>query len=95
MRQINLPLPYIHENDPVEISVLIGEEKKEVSFKLASFLWDDEDELNQKKDKTSLQLARITRLKKAIEDYDKEWELIQIFAPLENAKYIRVLYRKR
>ncbi len=94
MKQINLPLPFIGENEPLEISVAIGKEKRQVNFKVASFLWDNTDELSTKKDATSLSLARITRLKNQIETYDSSWELIQIFAPLEKAKYIRVLYRK-
>lgn len=95
MKQVNLPLPPVEENEPVEINVLIGERKEEVKYKIESFLWDVEDELSKVKDSTSVSLARIARLKKSIENYDKSWELLQIFAPLENSQYIRVLYRKR
>lgn len=95
MKQVNLPLPRIEENEPVEINVLIGELKDKIEFKIESFEWEVEDELSKHKDSTSISLARIERLKKSIENYDKSWELIQIFAPLENSQYIRVLYRKR
>ena len=46
-------------------------------------------------DDVSASLARIYRLKRSIESYDKNWELIQIFTPNENAQHIQVLYRKR
>lgn len=95
MKQLNLPIPYINEDEPVEINMLVGKEKKVVYFKVVPFLWDEEDELSGQKDSTSLSLARISRLKKLIENYDKSWELLQIFAPLENSKFIQVLYRKR
>jgi len=95
MKQINLPLPYIKDDEPVEISMLVGKEKKEVYFKVVPFMWEDEDELSGGKDSTSISLARISRLKKSIENYDKSWELLQIFAPLENSKFIQVLYRKK
>ena len=95
MNQINLPIPNINNDEHVEINMLVGKEKKEVHFKVVPFVWEEEDELSDKKDSTSVSLARISRLKKSIENYDKSWELLQIFAPLENSKFIQVLYRKR
>ena len=62
---------------------------------MESFPWEVEDELSIADDDVSASLARIYRLKRAIEGYDKDWELIQIYTPLENARYIQVLYRKR
>ncbi len=95
MREINLPLPFVHENEQVEIKVIIGNKRKIQNYKIETFRWEFEDELSVANDSTSITLARILRLKKSIESYDKSWELIQIFAPLENSEYIRVLYRKR
>jgi len=43
----------------------------------------------------SLSLARIERLRNAINNYDPAWELIQIYTPAKNSKYIQVLYRKK
>jgi hypothetical protein len=60
-----------------------------------SFPWEVEDELSVANDDVSASLARIYRLKRAIEGYDRDWELIQIYTPNENARYIQVLYRKR
>jgi hypothetical protein len=34
-------------------------------------------------------------LQDGLEKYDKSWELIQIFRPKENSKFIQVLYRQR
>lgn len=93
MKQVNLPLPNVDESEPIDIKVVVG--KNMINFKVESFLWEVEDELSEDKDSTAVSLARITRLKKSIQNYDKTWELLQIFAPLENSGYIRVLYRKR
>ncbi len=95
MNQINLPIPHIDNDEPVEVNMLVGKEKKEILFKVVPFVWDEEDELSNEKDSTSVSLARISRLKKSIENYDKSWELLQIFAPLENSKFIQILYRKK
>ncbi len=95
MREISLPMPIVHKNEQVEIKVIIGNKRKEQNYKIESFQWELEDELSKGKDATTISLTRITRLKKSIENYDKSWELIQIFAPLENSEYIRVLYRKK
>jgi len=54
-----------------------------------------EDDLTIGEDNISRSLARIHRLKKAIESYNPEWELIQIYNPNENARFIQVLYRRR
>jgi len=54
-----------------------------------------QDELSIADDDVSASLARIYRLKRSIESYDKDWELIQIFTPSENAQHIQVLYRKK
>jgi len=94
MREISLPLPVFQENEQIEINVNIGKSRKIQNYKIESFRWECEDELSNKTDKTSMELARISRLKKSIENYDKSWELVQIFAPLENSEFIRVLYRK-
>jgi len=95
MREISLPMPLVHKNEKVEIKVIIGNKRKVQNYKIESFQWELKDELSKGKDATTKSLARITRLKNSIETYDKSWELIQIFAPLENSEYIRVLYRKK
>jgi len=95
MREVTIPLPLVKENEQVEIQVNVGKKRKIEHYKIDSFQWECEDELSRGNDATSISLARISRLKKLIESYDKSWELIQIFAPLENSEFIRVLYRKK
>jgi len=59
-----------------------------IDYRVESFPWDSEEDINPGGDGVSLSLARIERLKKCIKSYDSAWELIQIFTPSENAKSI-------
>lgn len=95
MKELCIPVPNIAENEIAEIYLKVGHERLNYLFRVESFPWDVEDELNQDNDPVHNSLARITRLKDAIASYDKSWELMQIFTPLENAHFIQVLYRKK
>jgi hypothetical protein len=95
MKDLCVPIPNFSEDDIAEIELRVGEEKISYSFRVESFPWEVEDELSVANDDVSASLARIYRLKRSIEGYDKDWELIQIFTPNDEARYIQVLYRKR
>jgi hypothetical protein len=96
MRELSVPMPHFHENQVAEVDLKVNGDKITYNFRVESFSWDVEDELSDKNsDNVSQSLARITRLRNAINNYDKQWELIQIYTPDENAKHIQVLYRKR
>lgn len=95
MRELCIPIPGFNSDQTAEIILKIGKEEISYDFRVISFPWDIEDELSIEEDELSKSLARITRLKTAINEYSKEWELIQIFNPAEDASYIQVLYRKK
>jgi hypothetical protein len=95
MRQISLPLPTIDDAELIEIDVKTEKQNKIVQFRIQSFSWKNDEETSNKKSCKDISYLRILSLKKSIESYDKSWELIQIFAPLENSGFIRVLYRKQ
>ena len=95
MRDLCVPVPDFGENEIADIELRVGDKKIQYSFRVESFPWEVEDELSVADDDVSASLARIYRLKRSIESYDKDWELIQIFTPNENAQHIQVLYRRR
>ena len=96
LRELCVPLPQFSEEDMAEIILKIGREEFNYYFRVESFPWDVDDDLSAGgEDNLTRSLARITRLKSAIENYDRDWELIQIFTPLENSRFIQVLYRKK
>ena len=95
MKDLCVPIQNFGEDEIADIELRVGDERISYSFRVESFPWEVEDELSVADDDVSASLARIYRLKRAIEGYDKDWELIQIFTPNDNARHIQVLYRKR
>jgi len=95
MKELCVPVPHFQEKENAELVLKVGKERISFSFRVVSFPWDVEDEYSNGKDEVSRSLARITRLKNAISSYDKNWELIQIYTPLEEARFIQVLYRQK
>jgi hypothetical protein len=95
MKEICIPIPYLKDNDVAEVEVVVAGKKIKYDFRVESFPWEVENEFSSLADPLERSLARIYRLKNAIEGYSKEWELIQIFNPNENADHIHVLYRKK
>ena len=101
MREINIPLPNLDDEDNVDIEVSVGSHEKKYSYRLESIPWDPEADTEPESQKSNRQKKemnsseRIDRLKKVIKNYDKNWELIQIFAPLEKSLNIHILYRKK
>jgi len=95
MKDLCIPVPNLGEEEFAEIELRVGERKLSYNFRVVSFPWETEEELSLDGGELEISLARIYRLKKAIQGYDKNWELIQIFNPSENASHIQVLYRKK
>lgn len=96
MKELCIPVPAMSDGKQANVYVVIDNETIGYHFRIESFPWDCNDDLKKDiHDEIDKSLARITRLKKAITNYDKDWELIQIFNPSANAKSIQVLYRKR
>lgn len=95
MKDLCVPIPDFGEDEIADIELRVGGKKIIYSFRVESFAWEVDDELSIANDDVSASLARIYRLKRSIEDYDKDWELIQIYTPSENAQHIQVLYRRR
>ncbi|MFP3859994.1 MAG: hypothetical protein ACLFUW_04150 [Bacteroidales bacterium] len=96
LKDVCIPIPGFGEEEVAELHLKIGDRHISYDFRVESFPWNVEDSLNHKdEDEGSKSLARIERLKKSINRYDKSWELIQIFNPPENAKYIHVLFRRK
>ena len=88
MKDIVIPIPEFNEKEPVEVDVKIGKNKMNFYFRVVSFPWESDD------NETS-SLMNIENLKREIKNYDKNWELIQIYTPGSNANKIQVLYRKK
>lgn len=93
MKEICLPIPEITGDQLVEIEIKATGNENIVQFRIVSFPFKQKDDQNFITSKTTHE--QINNLKNIIESYDKSWELLQIFAPLDNSKYIQVLFRKK
>ena len=93
MKDVSIPIPNFNENEPVELEVKVGKNKMKYYFRIVSFPWETYED--QEDESIGNSLFKINLLKKAIKNYDKGWELIQIYTPPKNAKKIEILYRKK
>jgi len=88
MKDVSIPLPEFLDQQIAEIEVKINGKKRQYNFRVESFRWEPDSELWTVENK-------INRLRELIDNYSKSWELIQIFKPKEDSKFVQVLFRQR
>ncbi len=87
MNDICVPLPRFESAKTAEVQVKIANgELRHFNYRVESFEWMPEPEFGEE---------RIERLKNQIQNYDRNWELIQIYNPGPNDRFIHVLFRAR
>jgi hypothetical protein len=92
MRDICIPLKDVENNKPVEVIVNVAGELHKYNFRVETFDWsisEDEAVTHQ----FDLYTLRIQKLREAIESYDKDWEVIQIFDPGKDSNFVQALFR--
>ena len=87
MKDVSIPLPDFLDQQIAEIEVKINGKKRQYNFRVESFRWEPESE------KWAVE-QKIRKLRELINCYNKDWELIQIFKPGENSKYVQVLFKQ-
>jgi hypothetical protein len=87
MKDVNIPLPDFLEQQIAEIEVKINGKKRQYNFRVESFRWEPDDKILPVEEKIKL-------LQESLNNYDKTWQLIQIFKPGEDSKFIQVLFRQ-
>lgn len=75
MAKIAIQLPHIDADDIIEIEIKVNGKKKRYHYRIEKLEWHEETESHD---------VRIAKLKKAVEEYDQDWQLIQIGTPQEN-----------
>lgn len=93
MRELCIPLPINVGAELTEVEVKIESKNLKCLYRLESFPWEIGE--HDIKDGITEDLLKIYQLKKTIADYDKTWELMQIYPPIEAAKIIQILFRKK
>lgn len=82
MKEIVIVIPDIDVEQNVEIDVRINGRKRTLKYRVELIDWEGND-----------QEDRVTILKHKINDYDKDWELVEIGAPEKNE--IPIMFRKK
>jgi hypothetical protein len=96
MKDLCIPLPGISEEHQADVLVFIGDKKIEYHYRVESFPWISTELVKSKKvSEKDLVLQRIKKLKTMLSEYNKEWEIVQIYEPKFNSNFIQVLYRKK
>jgi hypothetical protein len=94
MHDICVPIPHFSDNEIAEVEVKIGDKKSSFNFRIESFIWENSDSGFSELSSPLIE-QKISQLKFNIENYDKDWELVQIFTPAQGSKYIHVLFRQK
>lgn len=94
MKEIRIPIADFKEDQIAEVTVNIAGKSERYEFRVESFPWEKE-KTQSTDDFIAESLEKIYNLKGHIEGYNKNWELLQIYTPSENAKHVQVLFRKR
>ena len=94
MKDITLPLPDFLEEQIAEVEVKINGKKRRYNFRIESFDWNTGSSTNPVYDHDEIS-SKIENLRNQLSNYEKDWELIQIFTPREDAKNIQVLFRQK
>lgn len=95
MTDICIPLPRLALTQSASVEVRVEGEQRHFNFRLVSFPWTQEHiHLDDEPGRPRRQ-ARFQNFKSMIENYDKSWELVQIYQPKPSAETIQVLFRQR
>ncbi|NQU68493.1 MAG: hypothetical protein HQ510_11165 [Candidatus Marinimicrobia bacterium] len=84
MREIVLQIPTLDTEQNIDIDVKINGRKRSLKYRVEIIAFEATGV--ESKDKVAV-------LKKVIKEHDKDWELIQIGAPITNN--IPIMFRKR
>ncbi len=94
MHDICVPIPHFSDNEIAEVQVKIGDKRSSFNFRVESFSWESNDSGFSELTAVPIE-QKIAHLRNNIESYDKDWELVQIFTPPKDSKYIHVLFRQK
>ena len=84
MREVILQIPTFEAEQNIDIDVKINGKRRTMHYRVEIIDWEDEEETTEEK---------ISVLRRVIDEHEKDWELIQIGAPIKNN--IPITFRKR
>ena len=84
MREVVLSIPTLEAEQNLEIDVRINGKKKTLKYRVEIVHWEGSEPSSEEK---------VTVIRHAIDEYDQDWELIQIGAPDKDK--IPLMFRKK
>ena len=84
MREVVIQIPTFETEQNIEIDVKINGKKRTMKYRVEIVSWESEEPSSEQK---------VDELRRVINAHDKNWELIQIGAPLKDS--IPVMFRKK
>lgn len=84
MREVVIQIPTLETEQNIEIDVKINGKKRTMKYRVEIVDWEEEEPTAEEKVET---------LRRVIKAHDRDWELIQIGAPLKDS--IPVMFRKK
>ncbi len=84
MREVILQIPTFEAEQNIDIDVKINGKRRTLHYRVEIIDWESEEETTEEK---------ISVLRRVIDEHEKDWELIQIGAPIKNN--IPITFRKR
>jgi len=84
MREVVIQIPTLETEQNIEIDVRINGKKRTMKYRVEIVDFEEEDPSSE---------VKVDTLRRVIKEHDKDWELIQIGAPLKDS--IPVMFRKK
>ena len=84
MREVVIQIPTFEAEQNIDIDVKINGKKRTMHYRVEIIDWEDKEETTEE---------QISVLRRVIDEHEKDWELIQIGAPIKNN--IPITFRKR
>ncbi len=84
MREVVIQIPTFEAEQNIDIDVKINGKRRTMHYRVEIIDWESEEETTEEK---------ISVLRRVIDEHEKDWELIQIGAPIKNN--IPITFRKR
>lgn len=84
MREVVIQIPTFEAEQNIDIDVKINGKRRTMHYRVEIIDWEDKEETTEE---------QISVLRRVIDEHEKDWELIQIGAPIKNN--IPITFRKR
>ena len=84
MREVVIQIPTLETEQNIEIDVKINGKKRTMKYRVEIVDFEEEEPTSEE---------RIDELRRVIKEHDKDWELMQIGAPIKES--IPIMFRKK